>query len=118
MNKLMFNIDSILVGVDWVCEKKLFESMQVVNCEYKIVMDFLQFDDCVKQFGNKLILKVSCDGYDGYGQWCLIDDVELLVFKCLFQGLDFVIVFLVVEKMVVFDREFFFIGVCNVDGDV
>ena len=38
-NKLMPNIDSILVGADRVREKKLLESMQVANCEHHIVTD-------------------------------------------------------------------------------
>lgn len=52
--------------------------MQVFNCEYCIVIYFDQFVDCVDVLGDKFIFKVSCDGYDGYGQWCFIDKVDLL----------------------------------------
>ena len=117
-NKLMPNIDSILVGADRVREKKLLESMQVANCEHQIVTDLAQLDDCVKQLGSKLILKASRDGYDGYGQWRLSDEADLPELKNALQGLDLQTVPLVVEKMVAFDRELSLIGVRNANGDV
>jgi len=117
-NKLMPNIDSILVGADRVREKKLLESMQVANCEHQIVTDLAQLDDCIKQLGSKLILKASRDGYDGYGQWRLSDEADLPALKNSLQGLDLETVPLVVEKMVDFDRELSLIGVRNANGDV
>ena len=117
-NKLMPNLDSILVGADRVREKKLLESMQVANCEHKIVTELSQLDDCVAQLGDKLILKASRDGYDGYGQWRLTDKTDLPELKNALQGLDLKAVPLVVEKMVAFDRELSLIGVRNANGDV
>ena len=117
-NKLMPNIDSILVGADRVREKKLLESMKVANCDHMIVTDLAQLDDCVKQLGSKLILKASRDGYDGYGQWRLSDEAELPELKNALHGLDLENVPLVVEKMVAFDRELSLIGVRNAKGDV
>ena len=47
-NKLMPNIDSILVGADRVREKKLLEKMGVANCDHRIVTHLDQLDDCVE----------------------------------------------------------------------
>ncbi len=117
-NKLMPNIDSILVGADRVREKKLLESMGVANCAHKIVTQLDQLDDCVSELGNKLILKASRDGYDGYGQWRLTDPTDLPALKKALSGLDLENVPLVVEQMVAFDRELSLIGVRNAKGEV
>ena len=117
-NKLMPTLDSILVGADRVREKKLLETMHVANCEHKIVTQLDQLDECVADLGEKLILKASRDGYDGYGQWRLSDASELPALKKSLQGLDLENVPLVVEKMVAFDRELSLIGVRNANGDV
>jgi 5-(carboxyamino)imidazole ribonucleotide synthase len=117
-NKLMPNIDSILVGADRVREKKLLEKMGVANCEHRIVTHLDQLDDCVTALGSKLILKASRDGYDGYGQWRLADEADLPELKNALTGLDLENVPLVVEKMVAFDRELSLIGVRNANGDI
>lgn len=117
-NKLMPNIDSILVGADRVREKKLLEKMGVANCDHRIVTHLDQLDDCVAALGSKLILKASRDGYDGYGQWRLADEADLPELKNALTGLDLENVPLVVEKMVAFDRELSLIGVRNAKGDI
>ncbi|WP_334015629.1 5-(carboxyamino)imidazole ribonucleotide synthase [Alteromonas sp. S167] len=117
-NKLMPNIDSILVGADRVREKKLLEKMGVANCEHRIVTHLDQLDDCVTALGSKLILKASRDGYDGYGQWRLAEEADLPELKNALTGLDLENVPLVVEKMVAFDRELSLIGVRNAKGDI
>ncbi len=117
-NKLMPNIQSILVGADRVREKQLLQSMDVANCEHQVVTHLDQLDACVDALGNKLILKASRDGYDGYGQWRLSDESELPDLKKSLQGLDLEAVPLVVEKMVNFDRELSLIGVRNAKGDI
>ena len=117
-NKLMPNIDSILVGADRVREKKLLEKMGVANCDHRIVTHLDQLDDCVTVLGSKLILKASRDGYDGYGQWRLAEEADLPELKNALTGLDLENVPLVVEKMVAFDRELSLIGVRNAKGDI
>ena len=117
-NKLMPNIQSILVGADRVREKQLLQSMDVANCEHQVVTHLDQLDACVDALGNKLILKASRDGYDGYGQWRLSDESEFPDLKKSLQGLDLEAVPLVVEKMVKFDRELSLIGVRNAKGDI
>lgn len=116
--KLMPDIASILVGADRVREKKLLQSMQVANCEHRIVTHLDQLEACVAQLGHRLILKASRDGYDGYGQWRLTDEAELPGLMQTLSHLDLKEVPLVVEKMMDFDRELSLIGVRNKQGDI
>ena len=116
--KLMPDIASILVGADRVREKKLLDSMQVPNCEHRIVTHPDQLADCVDALGDKLILKASRDGYDGYGQWRLTDKADLQKLTQAMSQLNLAEVPLVVEKMMAFDRELSLIGVRNKQGDI
>ena len=116
--KLMPDIASILVGADRVREKKLLDSMQVPNCEHRIVTHPDQLADCVDALGDKLILKASRDGYDGYGQWRLTDKADLPKLTQAMSQLNLAEVPLVVEKMMAFDRELSLIGVRNKQGDI
>ncbi|GEA10218.1 5-(carboxyamino)imidazole ribonucleotide synthase [Alteromonas sp. KUL49] len=116
--KLMPNIESILVGADRVREKKLLEKMSVANCKHRIVTDVEQLDACVEALGEKLIIKSSRDGYDGYGQWRLSEAAELPALKNTLSDLDLQKVPLVVEQMMAFDRELSLIGVRNKQGDI
>ncbi len=116
--KLMPNIESILVGADRVREKKLLEKMSVANCEHRIVTDVEQLDACIEALGEKLIIKSSRDGYDGYGQWRLSEAAELPALKNTLSGLDLEKVPLVVEQMMAFDRELSLIGVRSKQGDI
>lgn len=116
--KLVPSIDTILVGADRVREKRLLDSLSVANCPYKIVTDLNQLDECVAVLGERLIIKASRDGYDGYGQWRLSDAAKLPELKQTLKGLDLQTVPLVVEKMLNFDRELSVIGVRGKKGDV
>ncbi len=116
--KLMPSIDTILVGADRVREKRLLDSLSVANCPYKIVTDLNTLDECVAALGERLIIKASRDGYDGYGQWRLTDAAKLPELKQALKGLDLQTVPLVVEKMLNFDRELSIIGVRGKKGDV
>ena len=64
--KLHPGIDAILVGADRVREKQLLTSLAIPNCPYQIVDDLAQLDSCVENLGERLIIKASRDGYDGY----------------------------------------------------
>ena len=116
--KLMPSIENILVGADRVREKKLLDTMNVANCSHRIVTDLAQLDDCIDALGDKLIIKSSRDGYDGYGQWRLTNKQELPELKNALANLNLVEVPLIVEKMVAFDRELSLIGVRNKQGEV
>jgi len=116
--KLMPSIDAILVGADRVREKALLTRLNVKNCAHRIIRHLDELDDCVKALGNKLILKASRDGYDGYGQWRLKEGDDISALKQSLSGLDLGKVPLVVEQMLAFDREVSVIGVRNKSGDV
>lgn len=116
--KLMPNINSILVGADRVREKQLLERMHVANCAHRIVTNIDELDACVEALGEKLIIKASRDGYDGYGQWRLASKEALPELKQHLSNLDLTLVPLVVEQMSEFDRELSLIGVRNAQGDI
>ena len=116
--KLMPNIESILVGADRVREKQLLESHAIPNCKHIVVDDLAMLDRCVEQLGEKLIIKASRDGYDGYGQWRLQQASQLPEIKQQLASLDLHKVPLVVEQMVSFERELSLLGVRNIYGDV
>lgn len=115
---LLPNIESILVGADRVREKKLLEKHGVANCAHRIVTQLDQLDECVETLGERLILKASRDGYDGYGQWRLSSRDDLSALKNSLASLDLEKVPLVVEQMVAFERELSLIGVRNKQGQV
>lgn len=116
--KLLPNIEAILVGADRVREKRLLSSLNIPNCEHAIVTDLDQLDECVATLGERLIIKASRDGYDGYGQWRLTNVEQLPDLKHQLATLDLQAVPLVVEKMLQFDREISLIGVRNKSGDI
>lgn len=116
--KLHPDIDSILVGADRVREKRLLTSLNIANCDHRIVTDLSELDACVDALGDKLILKASRDGYDGYGQWRLTDIAQLDELKKQLASLDLISVPLVVEKMLNFDREVSVIGIRGKNGEV
>lgn len=116
--KLMPSIDAILVGADRVREKALLDKLNVKNCPYRVVRHLDELDACLPALGDRLIIKASRDGYDGYGQWRLKAGDDLSELKSALQGLDLVNVPLVVEKMLDFDREVSVVGVRNANGDI
>ncbi len=116
--KLFPSIDTVLAGADRVREKRLLTSLGVANCAHQIVTDINQLDSCVETLGERLILKASRDGYDGYGQWRLTSKQDLPALKSNLQGLDLNSVPLVVEQMLDFDREVSIIGVRDKQGSI
>ena len=117
-DKLMPGIEAILTGADRVREKKLLDKLTIPNAAHAIVTDTEQLDSVVEQLGEKLILKASRDGYDGYGQWRLKDKTDLPELKKALADLDLDKVPLVVEQMVNFERELSLVGVRGQDGEV
>lgn len=116
--KLFPGIEAILVGADRVREKRLLSGLNIPNCPYQIVTDLAQLEDCVAALGERLILKASRDGYDGYGQWRVTDASDLPALKEQLKELDLETVPLVVEKMLNFDREVSVIGARSTNGEV
>ncbi|GGW79329.1 5-(carboxyamino)imidazole ribonucleotide synthase [Alteromonas halophila] len=117
-DKLLPSMSNILIGADRVREKKLLESLNVPNCAHRLVTDLTQLDECVESLGERLIIKASRDGYDGYGQWRLTDRSKLDALKQSLQGLDLDAVPLIVEQMVDFDRELSMVGVRDKQGNI
>ncbi|MCW8107989.1 5-(carboxyamino)imidazole ribonucleotide synthase [Alteromonas ponticola] len=116
--KLFPSIDAVLIGADRVREKRLLTRLGVKNCAHQVVTHIDQLDECVEALGERLIVKASRDGYDGYGQWRLTEKSELPALKSALQGLDLQTVPLVVEQMLEFDREVSIIGVRDKQGVV
>lgn len=114
--KLAPDMAAIRVGADRVLEKRLLEKLHVANCQHQIITHINQLDAAVESLGERLILKASLDGYDGYGQWRLTDKNDLPTLKRKLGDLDLAAVPLVVEQMLNFDRELSVIGARAPDG--
>lgn len=116
--KLKPSVEAILTGADRVREKKLLKKLAIANCPFEIVTDVEQLDAAVETLGEKLIIKASRDGYDGYGQWRLQDKNALPELKQQLSKLDLHKVPLIVEKMLTFDRELSLVAVRSSKGDI
>jgi 5-(carboxyamino)imidazole ribonucleotide synthase len=116
--KLLPNMAAILTGADRVREKFVLDKNNIANCPHAIVQDVAQIDEVVQQLGEKLILKASRDGYDGYGQWRLFDKSELEPLKQALSSLDLKSVPLVAETMLSFDREISIVGARDAKGEL
>lgn len=116
--KLMPDMNTILTGADRVREKRVLDKLGIANCAHHIVDDVAQLDAALEALGDKLIIKASRDGYDGYGQWRLTAATELPELKKQLAELDLKKVPLVVEQMVQFDRELSILGTRNKQGDI
>jgi 5-(carboxyamino)imidazole ribonucleotide synthase len=116
--KLKPSVEAILTGADRVREKKLLKKLDIANCPFEIVTDAAQLDAAVEKLGEKLIIKASRDGYDGYGQWRLHNIKNLPELKQQLSKLDLHKVPLVVEKMLSFDRELSLVAVRSSKGDI
>ncbi len=116
--KLFPSIDTVLAGADRVREKSLLNALNVANCKHQIVTNIDQLEQCIDTLGERLIIKASRDGYDGYGQWRLASRQELPQLTAALQGLDLESVPLVVEEMLDFDREVSIIGARDKHGNI
>lgn len=114
--KLFPSIDAILTGADRVREKQLLERLNIPNCPHKIITDVEQLDAARQQLGERLIIKSSRDGYDGYGQWRLAEHDSLSTLQQELSKLNLTKVPLIAEKMVAFDRELSLVGARAKDG--
>lgn len=116
--KLKPSAEAILTGADRVREKKLLEKLAIANCPFEIITDVEQLDAAVEKLGDKLIIKASRDGYDGYGQWRLQSKHDVAELKQQLSQLDLHKVPLIVEKMLNFDRELSLVAVRSINGDI
>jgi 5-(carboxyamino)imidazole ribonucleotide synthase len=116
--KLKPSVESIMTGADRVKEKSLLSGLAIANCAYNIITHVDQLDSAVEKLGEKLIIKASRDGYDGYGQWRLTTGADLSELKAQLSQLDLEKVPLVAEKMLQFDRELSLVGVRDHKGNI
>ncbi|GAB3026568.1 5-(carboxyamino)imidazole ribonucleotide synthase [Bowmanella dokdonensis] len=116
--KLYPGIEAILTGADRVREKRLLERLAIPNCAHQIVDEVSQLEGAVELLGDKLILKASRDGYDGYGQWRLNERSNLPALAQSLTDLDLKKVPLVVEKMQSFEREVSLVGMRSRSGEI
>ncbi|MFC3122834.1 5-(carboxyamino)imidazole ribonucleotide synthase [Agaribacter flavus] len=114
--KLSPNARSILTGADRVREKALLDSCGIPNAEYRIIRRFTELEDVIQSLGERVILKASRDGYDGYGQWRYQSPDDMEGIKTALASLDLDTVPIVAEKMVNFDREISLVGARTKDG--
>ena len=116
--KLAPNMRSILVGADRVREKQLLALANIPNCEHEIITNVAQLDGITERLGDKIILKSSRDGYDGYGQWRVSQQSDLDELITVFNHLDLEKVPIIAEKMCPFDRELSLVGSVDSEGNV
>ncbi|GAC05074.1 MAG: 5-(carboxyamino)imidazole ribonucleotide synthase [Paraglaciecola chathamensis] len=116
--KLMPSVEAIAAGADRVKEKALLDKLDIANCPYMIVDDATKLPQAVEQLGERLIIKASRDGYDGYGQWRLSSKEQLPDIQQALAELDLKKVPLVVEKMLSFEREVSLVGARAKNGQV
>lgn len=116
--KLKPGMEAILTGADRVREKRLLEKLSVANCAHRIIDDISQLAEAVTELGDKLVIKASRDGYDGYGQWRLKSVEDLPELEQTLSALDLKKVPLIVEKMAAFERELSLVGVRSADGQL
>lgn len=116
--KLKPSLEAILTGADRVREKRLLERLGIANCQHTIINHIDQIPNAVEKLGEKVILKSSRDGYDGYGQWRIQSEQDISAVSDDLEKLDLQAVPLVAEKMMQFDRELSLIGARTESGDV
>ncbi len=116
--KLFPSVEAILTGADRVREKALLDKLGIANCPHAIVTHVDQLDQAVVDLGEKLIIKASRDGYDGYGQWRLQSVNDLPALKQELSKLDLEKVPLVVETMAIFSRELSLVAARDHQGEV
>lgn len=116
--KLNPSFEAIRIGADRVLEKRFLERVGVANCQHLIITEHDQLDNIVDELGERVIIKASLDGYDGYGQWRLNGAAQLPALKEQLAELNLKAVPLIAEKMVSFQRELSLIGARNAQGQV
>ena len=116
--KLKPSVEAILIGADRVREKKSLTKLAIANSPFQMVTDVEQLDSAIEKLGERLIIKASRDGYDGYGQWRLENTSELSKLKQQLSQLDLQKVPLIVEKMIDFDRELSLVAVRSSEGHI
>lgn len=115
--KFLPNAKAISAGADRIVEKQLLDGLDVYNCQHVIVDSIEKLDIARDTLGERIILKTSRDGYDGYGQWRIFSQEDFLSIKAELASHNFEKMPLVAEKCIKFVRELSLIGVTDKNGN-
>lgn len=115
--KFLPNAKAIHAGADRIVEKKLLDSVNVHHCQNVIVNELNDLDKASDTLGERIILKTSRDGYDGYGQWRIFSPQDLVDVKSQLKEHNFEKMPLVAERCINFERELSLVGVTDKNGN-
>ncbi|WP_230961344.1 ATP-grasp domain-containing protein [Psychrosphaera haliotis] len=115
--KFLPNAKAIHAGADRIVEKKLLDSVNVRHCQNVIVNGLSDLDKASETLGERIILKTSRDGYDGYGQWRIFSPQDLVDVKSQLNEHNFEKMPLVAERCINFERELSLVGVTDKNGN-
>jgi len=115
--KFLPNAKAIHAGADRIVEKKLLDSVNVRHCQNVIVNGLSDLDKASETLGERIILKTSRDGYDGYGQWRIFSPQNLVDVKSQLNEHNFEKMPLVAERCINFERELSLVGVTDKNGN-
>ncbi|WP_343823179.1 5-(carboxyamino)imidazole ribonucleotide synthase [Psychrosphaera haliotis] len=115
--KFLPNAKAIHAGADRIVEKKLLDSVNVRHCQNVIVNGLSDLDKASETLGERIILKTSRDGYDGYGQWRIFSPQDLVGVKSQLNEHNFEKMPLVAERCINFERELSLVGVTDKNGN-
>jgi 5-(carboxyamino)imidazole ribonucleotide synthase len=109
--------EAIKAGGDRIIEKQLLDSLQIDNCQHVILKSTDDLHKAKETLGDKLILKTSRDGYDGYGQWRVFSEQDFESVSSQLETHPFDKMPLIAERCIKFDREVSLIGVTDKNGN-
>ncbi len=115
--KFLPNAKAIQAGADRIIEKQLLNSLQVNNCPHVVIQSIEDLMAARQKLGDKIILKTSRDGYDGYGQWRIFSESDFDVVQTQLSDHNFSRMPLIAETCIKFERELSLIGVTDKNGN-
>ena len=115
--KFLPNDKAIAGGADRIVEKQLLGSLNIDNCQHVIITNVEDLRYARDELGERIILKTSRDGYDGYGQWRIFNDEDYARVLNELADHNFEKMPLVAEKCINFKRELSLIGVTDKNGN-
>ncbi len=115
--KFLPNDKAIAAGADRIVEKQLLGGLNIDNCQHVIITDVEDLSYARDELGERIILKTSRDGYDGYGQWRIFNDEDYARVLNELADHNFEKMPLVAEKCINFKRELSLIGVTDKNGN-
>lgn len=115
--KFLPNAKAIAAGADRIVEKQLLAGLNINNCQHVIIRQLTDLDTARDQLGERIILKTSRDGYDGYGQWRIFSDQDFAEIKEELSSHNFDKMPLVAERCINFQRELSLIGITDKNGN-